>query len=236
MTKEVTTAKDAQTFTALSNPEAAQALISTAREFGFDKSLLTRIKVPAGGGQFWELETDEGVDSVKELQVVIVNANIRSRAWFRLSPEDSDGNTSPDCVSHDGIHGFGNPSTDEAADGAQYECAVCPHAQWGSDRKGGRGQDCTVRGQLVGFLPKSSMPVIVTIPRTSIKAMQRYAIQLAGSGLHPTKVVTTLTLEKHSANGNSYSTINFRKARTLSGDEVQAVAAYKDVMAEAFGG
>jgi hypothetical protein len=66
--------------------------------------------------------------------------------------------------------------------------------------------------------------------------MQRYAMQLAGSGLYAASVVTTLTLEKHSSGGNSYSTINFRKARNLSGDEVKAVAAYKEVMAEAFGG
>ena len=235
MTKEVSTTTGS-TFAALSDAAAAQTLISTAREFGFDKSLLTRIKVPAGGGQFWEVETSEGVDSKKELEVVIVSANTRSRAWFRLAPDEADGSTSPDCISQDGIHGFGNPTSDETADPAQYECASCPFAQWGSDRKGGRGQDCTVRGQLVGFLPDSSMPVIISVPRTSIKAMQRYAIQLAGSKLHPTAVVTTLTLEKHTAGGNSYSTINFRKARNLSGDEVKAVAAYKDVMAEAFGG
>jgi hypothetical protein len=235
MSKEVSTTTGS-TFAALSDAAAAQTLITTAREFGLDKSLLTRIKVPAGGGQFWEVETSEGVDSKKELELLIVSVNIRSRAWFRLAPDEADGSTSPDCISQDGTYGFGNPTSDETAAPAQYECASCPFAQWGSDRKGGKGQDCTVRGQLVGFLPDSLMPVIVSIPRTSIRGMQRYAMQLAGSGLYAASVVTTLTLEKHSSGGNSYSTINFRKARNLSGDEVKAVAAYKEVMAEAFGG
>lgn len=240
MTKQQKTEGSALTTETESNFLALQgadnAILAAVQEFGLDKSLLTRIKVPAGGGQFWEIETAAGVESEKTLEAIVVSANLRSRAWFRLAPEDAGDSTAPDCTSADGITGMGNPSPDEAKEPAAHECATCPFAQWGSDRReGGRGQDCSVRGSLVVFIPQVAMPVIVSIPRTSIKSFQKYAMQLAGSRLHPAGVVTALTLQKKQSGGNSYSVIEFRQSREVSPDELERITGLKETLSAAFG-
>ena len=238
MTKEKTdpqglTVSPASNFAAFG--EGGNALATVASEYGLDASLLTKLKVPAGGGQFWEVETTSGVDSFKALEFIVITANLKLRSWYRLSPEEAgDGDSAPDCTSQDSVNGFGNPTSDESAEQTAHECGSCQFAQWGSDRNGGKGQDCAVRGRIVGFIPGTALPVILSVPRTSLKAFRKYALGLIGEGGHPSGVVTELVLTKKQSGNNNYSVIEYRKLRTLTKDELHQMVGYRKAMAAAF--
>jgi hypothetical protein len=220
MTKEKTdpqglTVSPASNFAAFG--EGGNALATVASEYGLDASLLTKLKVPAGGGQFWEVETTSGVDSFKALEFIVITANLKLRSWYRLSPEEAgDGDSAPDCTSQDSVNGS------------------CQFAQWESDRNGGKGQDCAKRGRIVGFIPGTALPVILSVPRTSLKAFQKYALGLIGEGGHPSGVVTELVLTKKQSGNNNYSVIEYRKLRTLTKDELHQMVGYRKAMASAF--
>ncbi len=232
--QQLTTAADSN-FAAL-QVGGGNAIASLAAEYGLSRSLLTRIKVPSGGGQFWEVETAEGVESYKALEIVVLQANMKLRSWFRLSQEDAGEGTQPDCSSRDGVTAFGNPTTDESAEPVAHECGPCLFSKFGSDRSGGKGQDCAMRGELIGLIEGSAIPVIVSVPRTSIQPFIKYAVIGLGGAKVPTRpdrVVTELTLGQKKSGGNTYSVIGFRKLRDLSESELAQMGTYQAGMAEA---
>lgn len=92
--------------------------------------------------------SEDGVQedlAVTALNMIVVRANIKSRAFYAKSftEADSDGQK-PTCFSHDGLAPDAN-----AAEPQHSNCATCPHAAWGTkvsnDGQGGKGTACSPR-------------------------------------------------------------------------------------------
>jgi hypothetical protein len=153
---------------------------------------LPRIKIPAGGGTTWEIESPlHGTQSERELQGIVVYHR-QTRSFWR--DDDSTG-TPPDCSSRDGVVGVGDPGG---------ECRTCPLSQFGSD--GGRGQACKQQAMWFLLREDSFLPVVLSLPPTSLKAAKQYMLALAGAGIRAAEVVTKITLEKQrNPDGQDYS-------------------------------
>src|SRR3990167_10027573 len=85
---------------------------------------LTRITVPAGGATAWEVPTLTGMESVKEVEGVVVFWSAQRAYWKEAF---AGAGVQPDCSSSDAVTGYGNPG------GA---CADCELAKWGSAKTG----------------------------------------------------------------------------------------------------
>ncbi len=92
-----------------------------------------RVKIPGGGVQQFELQTDdpENPDYVKTLEGVILYHHLNNAYW----PEGSeyDDSTPPICSSTDGKLGIGTPGG---------VCATCAMNQYGTAAKG-MGKACS---------------------------------------------------------------------------------------------
>lgn len=179
---------------------------------------LDRVKIPAGGGQAWEVPSLAGDEIAKSVEGIVV-AWQSPRAYWSASLDESGGGTPPDCSSVDGITGVGTPGG---------SCAKCPLSQWGS-KEGSRGQACKQMRLLFLLRESDLLPLAFFLPPTSISPMKRYSLRLAGQGLPLSAVVTKLGLEKKSnPSGIAYSAVVPEYVRTLEGEERELVKGYAD--------
>ncbi|MCL2856171.1 MAG: hypothetical protein FWE19_00405 [Oscillospiraceae bacterium] len=171
-----------------------------------------RAKIPAGGGRAFDIITgDDDLDtSIPSFRGVIATFH-SSNALFEDGESGPDTNNPPICQSPDGVQGVhGNT-------GEITLCADCKHNQWGSDQKGGRGKDCKNMRRLYVLVEGSSIPIVMTMPPTSIRPWEAYKASLAVQRKAPQDVVTefSLTTEKNAA-GTAYSVVKFKAAGLLS--------------------
>lgn len=179
-------------------------------DFSFD-----RLKVPAAGGQIWQIPSLEGVTDAREVDGIIV-AWKETRGYWETSFEESGGGTPPDCASSDSTIGIGKPGG---------ECLKCPLAQFGSaektDKKGNpiesRSQACKQVRLLFLLRPGTMLPVIVACPPTSLKPARNFFMRLASNGIPYYGVVTRLRLQPDkNADGIAYSKVELSVAGRLS--------------------
>lgn len=165
---------------------------------------LPRVKVPAGGGTQWEIETLEGTKGMSEL-IGIICYQHDARSYYIQSFEESGGGSPPDCSSTDGVIGKGAPGG---------SCISCALAKFGSakDGKGNptKGQACGAAKRLFLLTPHSAMPIMLQTPPTSLKALSKYMVQLIGAGCRYSDVLTRITLKKEKSDtGIVYSECEF---------------------------
>ena len=188
-------------------------------EFDFE-----RIKIPAGGGPMFTINTLEGETAEKTITAVIILAR-DSRGYWAKSPEDGGGNAPPDCHSNDGITGIGTPAGN---------CQDCPLAEFGSATKGGKntkGQACKAMRQLFLLTGGSLLPVVLTLPPTSLKAAKQYMLRLAGQGVPYWGVVTRIGLEQATNEANQkYSKATFAFVSKLDDDQRAKARAYSEML------
>jgi hypothetical protein len=182
---------------------------------------LERIKVPAGGGIAWEVETDEGNDAIKELDGIILIRRDQ-RTYFKDAFGSGDKGP-PDCYSTDLERGIGDPGG---------PCASCPFAQFGSARRpdgsAGNGQACRQQNVLFFLRPDSLIPSVVMVPPSSLRTMGNHMRRLASQGLPYFKALTRLTLVKAtSGDGITYAQIEARKIDAVPDDLLQRVQAMR---------
>lgn len=180
---------------------------------------LDKVKFPSAGGIAWEIPTLDEPDVEKAIVGVIVYKR-RGRVYYD-TPFTGDV-VSPTCSSEDGDTGVGDPGG---------SCATCPFAQFGSDSKG-KGQACSQREILFIIREKDVLPLVVSVPPTSLKALTTYFRRLAMEGLRYSAVVSRLTLQKaKSGDGIEYSSlvVGIDKTpagvnRTLNAEELAALS------------
>ena len=158
---------------------------------------LDRVKVPSGGGTLWEIPTLTGLEDSKELTGVIIHWQDVRCYWH---DEFSGTGTPPDCASDDGEVGIGNPGG---------TCKECPFAQWeSSPKEGSKAQACKQVRRLFILRPGELLPMLVSVPPTSIGAIKKFFQRLAAQGTPFYGLVTKLELAKtKNAGGISYSEI-----------------------------
>lgn len=180
---------------------------------------LTRVKIPAGGGVTWEIPGVEEVESTRDLEGVIVYWSQPRVFWKDVY---SGAHQPPDCFSPNGEHGIGDPG---------IECAMCSFAQFGTavrqDGSQGRGQACKQIRLLYILREEGVLPVVLSCPPTSLKALKQYFLGLASRGIPYYLAATNLRLVKESnADGIAYSRVEPKLVGRLGGDDAAFVKDY----------
>jgi hypothetical protein len=187
---------------------------------GMSATDFERIKIPAGGGTAWTLQTLDGEEMVKDLSGIIV-AWRDTRAYWSVSMDQSEGNQPPDCSSVDARTGVGNPGGD---------CHSCALAQFGSDPKG-EGQACKLVRQLFFLREENLLPEIVSLPASSIKAARQYFMRLASKAVPCHSVITRISLEKtKNGQGIVYSRATFASGGRLSAEQAAKIRDYAAIL------
>jgi len=176
-----------------------------------------RIAVPAAGGQAFEVpgEMPGETDMVKDFSGVIL---FHHPMFGYYREKYTGGKNAPDCSSYDGVIGVGNPGG---------VCAHCPLNQFGSGENGGKA--CKDKRRIYVLREGELIPVILTLPATSLRNYTVYIKQLLAKGKRPSNVVTKFSLTKATSSGGvAYSQALFSVARFLTDEE----RSYIDQMAE----
>lgn len=193
--------------------DVTSILQENAGAVGFSDLDLERIKIPAGGGVAWEVNSLSGVESVKELEGVIV-AFRDIRTFWRKSFEES-GGAPPDCSSIDSVTGVGDPGG---------LCAMCPLAQFGSD---GRRQACRQGRQLFLLRGDAILPDVVNLAPTSLAAARKFFLRLTSQGIPFYGAIVKIGLEKDkNSDGIAYAKATFTLARVLTEEETARTRTY----------
>jgi hypothetical protein len=211
-------------FLVLANPDVVHETL--AENFGSERLTmgdLQKIKIPAGGGTFWTVETSEGEQSVKEISGVIIHQQTQ-RSYF--SGPYTGGNEKPDCSSPDGQYGYGDPGDGLRAEG--NGCAECPLSQWGSG-KGGVGQACAQKKVLYVLQPGEVLPTLITLAPSSLQNFKRYLLRL---GITPYYgVVTSFSLVKAtSKSGIGYSQVVPKVVSRLDREDAEQIKVYRQAL------
>jgi hypothetical protein len=180
---------------------------------------LERVRLPAGGGTSWELDTLNGTQPFKTIRCVVI-AQRQVRVYWKESFESSGGKKQPDCFSDDVIQGIGDPG---------IECALCPNSQFGTGK--GNSQACQLKRMLFFVREDQLIPSYLALPPTSQALGKAYLLKLASMRLMPWDVVTEIGLERaQSEAGIAYSRVTFQRATNLSDEQRVAMRAYADAI------
>jgi len=211
--------------------EIAEIIAENVGDGGITADDLQRIKVPSGGGVFWEIPTSDGKPKPAEELECIILGKRNVRAYWETSMEEGGGGTPPDCYSLDNEVGI--PNTENGPGG---NCESCPFNQWQSANNGsGRGKACKERQLLMALLPGNHLPVVISVPPSSLKIMRQFMLSLANERLRYMQIVWRLGLEKvKNADSTDYAQIAPSKARVLDGEELAAIQQYADAVIPAF--
>lgn len=162
-------------------------------------TVMYRAKIAAGGGKSFEIITgDEDSDtSVSKIVGVVIHSH-QCNARFDESAQGEP----PICSSQDGKYGI------DAETGDVIQCENCPYNKYGSASKG-RGKACKNMIRLYIMIEGSPIPLVLTLPPTSIEGWQNYRlVSLPPKRLKPVDVLTEFTLSPQtSKSGNKYSVV-----------------------------
>lgn len=187
-----------------------------------------RAKVATGGGKNFEIDTgDEDTStSVPNFSGVIVY-NHNCNAYF---DEDSSGNTPPVCSSMDAVTGV------DTVSGECAFCEQCPRNVFGSSSKG-PGKACKNMHRLYIMVEGSAIPLILSLPPTSLKAFRNYRLStLASKHLKPCEVVTEFSLAPQmSQSGQKYSVVKFKLLGKLDAADAKVARYFNEQMKNAAG-
>jgi len=127
----------------------------------------------------------------------------------------------PDCASLDGKTGI------ERDGGEPRNCRACERNQWGSDEDG-TGKACKNMHRIYLLLEGNMLPILLTLPRTSLKAFADYlGKRVVSRGLRSYDVLTRVTLRREKNRGGiEYSQAVFSVAGVLPEDQRQQAAAF----------
>lgn len=227
--------------------EMGQVLLENTGEATISPFDLDRVKVPAGGGTVWSVPSLDGEQDVKTIEGVIIYQRT-ARTWWKQRMEETGGGAAPDCSSLDGIIGIGSPMLGEIAhpdiesgqarysvEGeatyqGQYACKACPFASFGSGSNG-RSQACKQSRQLFLIREHSVLPMLISIPPSSLRQLKQYMLRLSGAGIPFYGVVTSLALTRQkNADGIQYAEVVPAVARRLSPEDTGRMRAVSQHM------
>jgi len=181
---------------------------SALEEFAFD-FVPQRFKMPTGGNVFFTLDDEP----VKEFTAIVALSQ-KARAFW---PTKDQLGLPPFCSSPDGQNGWAAqsppmeqlqaadkhpfrhpvlPVIQETDERGPYNCARCPLSAFGSDPKNKRGQACKSLRRLVMLVDGHTMPILLTLPPTSVKGWDRFCTGLQSRKSAYFAVRTQFKLEK----------------------------------------
>ena len=204
-----------------------EIITAMTEELGEDAVIpYDRIKIPSGGSTAFEIpsENPDNPDIAKDIEGIIVYAQNINAYW----QDAYDGaNNPPNCSSADGKTGM------EFESGEVHNCKSCPFNEFGSG-KNGKGKACKNMKRLYILRTGSPLPIILTLPPTSIKAYTDYVgRQIVTKGLRTYYVITKISLKKDtSSDGITYSKAQFAKVGKVPESMREQLAAYNKDLKE----
>ena len=190
---------------------------------GFSAFDLDRITIPTGGGTAWQVGTLEGPQMVQAIEGIIIHRRDGRLYWAQSVEAGGMGNP-PDCVSDDACQGIGMPGG---------PCVKCPLALFGSDPKDGVGQACKHVMQLFFLRKNDLLPVVVSLPPTSLKPMRNYLMRLTSHtpSLAYYEAVTKLELEQDTnRTGIKYAKVKPSYVGQVTGDDLKKLLAIREAL------
>nr|DAH45822.1 MAG TPA: hypothetical protein [Caudoviricetes sp.] len=175
-----------------------------------------KVKIPSGGGLAFEIpgETEDDPQTATELVGVILFHHPLNGYW---EEEFNGSNDKPNCSSLDGKTGVISET------GEIRDCANCEFNKFGT-AKNGSGKACKNMHRIYFLQEDNPVPLIVTLPPTSIKSLRDYiSKRILLRGMRCYSAVTKITLKKDkNAAGIAYSKAVFTFVKKLDADQVSA--------------
>lgn len=225
MSQELTKVKDVlpgPLALSLTDEEVKEFQEAWATNIGGDEitvANLPRIKMVGGAAPLLMAPTAAGEEPVQRVEGVVVFKKDRRAYW--KSKELS--NTPPDCSSNDCKQGNGTPGG---------KCKECPLAVFGSDTVGA-GQACKEIRDLYMLRGEDSLPEILSLPPTSVKASKDFFVRLIGSRIPLHGALIAIEIKKaQNPQGKPYGKAMFSLVRSLMPIEKQRAMQF-GVMCEA---
>ena len=178
-----------------------------------------RVKIPSGGGLAFEVPGESGEpEMVKEITGVIVDHYGPNAFWAKKYSGEKN---PPDCASLDGKTGV------ERDGGEARSCRTCPRNQWGS-AEDGIGKACKNMHRIYLLTEGNMLPILLTLPPTSIKAFADYlGKRVVSRGLRSYEVLTRVSLRREkSRSGSEYSQAVFSTVCVLPQELQQQAAVF----------
>jgi hypothetical protein len=230
--KDVVTIDFAETYPALAPDEDTLELLEEnlgAEGENIGVGNFKRVKVPAEQFNSWMISRGGEDVAQKEITGILVAWKARRSFWINGEPDGSP----PDCSSLDNRRpvagGLYSLDGERGAQNPNGKCATCPMAQFGSDPNGGRGTACREQRLLFLVVPNALFPIVVHIPRTSIKGVTEFMLDLMDQRKKFFQVEVGLSLVKDkNKSGQGYNRVQMRKIRDLESGESMAAKVYGD--------
>ena len=178
-----------------------------------------RIKIPAAGSTAFEIPTDD--PDKPEHADAIVGIVVYNHAYNAYWKDAYSGEVvTPDCCSVDA-------KTGKRSDGSMRECDSCPYNVFGSEA-GGKGKACKNMRRLYILQDGEVMPIILTLPPTSLKAWKDYVSKaIVMRKMRLRHVITRITLKKEqNSNGMAYSSAVFSLVSRIDPKEYTNIDKY----------
>lgn len=230
--------------------ELVHSAIGTGQLREFD---LKRVRMASGGQTFWTVPGLDGDEALPQIEGVILH-NKTSRTYWEKPY--TGGSEPPDCASRNATVAQprqledGDPDDEpeyfqppaqrigEQAGTPLYSCESCAFAQWGTkirDGKATRGQACKLSRQLFMLHPARRLPLVISLPPTSLKVAQDYLLDLLDYGLDPAGIITVISLEKVAGQGvPDYAKAVFRRGDALSSEQTALAKQYGELLSTTF--
>ena len=190
------------------------------------KVVIARVKMPSGGAMMFQFEDD----GKRDFMACILAAQISRAFWPKMEEQGMP----PVCSSPDGLVGYLNAPVDpelrtaaetmyvrhpwlDSPGDLQWPCATCPMSMF----VGGQRPACKELRRMVISIVGSSLPVIFTLPPSSIGIFDKYASMLKGQGERYFSVWTKFSLEPAtSKSGIKFAKVVLEKAGPLAEDDL----------------
>lgn len=209
-------------------PAIAQGLFDMKANLEGLEPRLPQISILHGEAQMFKMPDES---KREDFQAVILDFN-RCNAYWETAFSESGGGTPPDCSSLDSIE---LDPMSESPQSPTGKCRPCKRNQFGSaqptsEGKESRGKACKNMMRVHLLFPDQLIPFRLTIPATSLEAMDTYIPMVASQGLPYQLVRTKFSLkEKQNKDGIKFSGLVLHmgdKVTTI--EEGQAIKAYVD--------
>lgn len=167
----------------------------------FTRFSLPKLKVPSGGGSFWQIPGGTPAETVRG--IILAKKAVKT---FYIDPDA--GNVPPDCKSEDGKRGVGIHRTDQEKASA-YACVKCQYNKFGTDCKGGKGKACKDRLILAILTQDGIIPMMLNVPPTSLKKMNEFVMGVLNKHATPMhNIVVDFSLEETTNGKQTFSVVN----------------------------
>jgi len=173
---------------------------------------LPKIKIPAGGGVAFEVDTPEGPEPMKLVKGVIVGWH-QARVYFDKPFGGAGSGEPPLCFSADGMVGRGDPFRQGQV--STRDCRTCPLSEFGTkvDQAGkiGRGKACPERRVLFLMMQGDMLPHVMSVPPTSLGDMRKFftGLVVSGTSFYGVEIELSLTKDRNK-DGTEYSKVQVR--------------------------